>query len=295
MIGHPQSERRRTRTGGVACFLGLLALANASPLRGQLTPTALITGRVVEAGSRQPIEGVSVRLDGDAQVAQTGEDGRFTFDAAPLGRHVLAIDHLPFVPVRDTLVLAEAGATYRVQISLSEGAIELEPILVTVHTVGGPLDDVEDRMERMRRLGLGDIFDRQAIERSGTSRVSHLVAQLPGARLQPIGGRAGAAELRLHAQNDCPPSFYMDGRQVQLRGAVLDDFVTLTDIAFVEVYRRMTALPVEFADEQSQYCGAVAVWTLRGADEGEAFGFGRMLAATAFAALAFIGTLLWCC
>ena len=295
MTRHPRLACGRIRMGGAAFVAAVLIIvADPHSTHAQQTQTALIVGRVTEADGPRPIAGVSVRLD-DVRSALSDDDGIFSFEAVPLGTHSISIDHLSFAPVRDSLVLREAGATYELEIGLSTQPVALAPIVVTVHSVGGPLEDVEDRMARMRRLGLGEIFDRAAIERSGTSRVSHLVAQVPGARLQPVRGRAGASELRLQARNDCQPSFYMDGRRVELYGAPLDDFVALSDVAFVEVYRRLSALPMEFADEQSQNCGVVAVWTRRGDSGGGKFGVTRMLTATTFAAVVLLIARVWCC
>lgn len=296
MIRQLVFERSPPRTRRAAGFVvaGLFALhGGAFPVDAQEVPTARIEGQVVESGLNRPIAGAIVRLEGDDRASRTDEDGRFTFDAVPLGRHVLSIDHFPHQPVRDSIRVEEEAATYVVRIELSEEPIELPPMLVTVRGPGTVLTDVHDRAQRMRRLGLGDQFDRRAIEMSGATRVSHLVARLPGVRLTPIPGRLSASELRLHSRNDCPPSIYVDGRQVRTFGATLDDFVSLPDLEFLEVYRRLSSLPLEFADEQAQSCGAVAAWTRRGNDADEPFGWRRMMTATGFVALSYIVLRLW--
>jgi hypothetical protein len=265
-----------------------VVVAAAFPLSAQRPPTARIEGRVVEARVDRPIEGALVRLDGSERVARSDEDGRFSFENVQLGAYVLSIEHSPFQPVQDSLRLNEEDATYIARILLFEEPIALPPISVTVRGAGTVLTDTWERVERMRRLGTGDFFDRDEIAASGTSRVSYLIARLPGVRMRPVAGRVGAAELRLHPRNDCPPSIYLDGRQMRGTGEVVDDFISLPDVEIVEVYRRMSSLPLEFSDVNSQYCGAVAVWTRRGTDALEPFGWRRLLTATGFAGLAWM-------
>jgi hypothetical protein len=263
-------------------------LAAALPLSAQRPRTAHIEGQVVEAGVDRPVEGALVRLDGSDRIAHTDEDGRFSFDDVPLGTYVLSIERSPFRPVQDSIRLNEQGATYVARILLFEEPIALPPVRVTVRGAGTVLTDTYERVERMRRLGTGDFFDKDDIAASGTSRVSHLIAQLPGVRLRPVAGRVGTAALRLHARNDCAPSIYLDGRQVLTGGEVVDDFISLPDVEIVEVYRRLSSLPMEFADVQSQNCGAVAVWTRRGTGAEEPFGWRRILTAGGFAGLAWV-------
>lgn len=246
-----------------------------------------ISGRVVDAGEGTPVPDASVRLEGTSWSAATDEDGRFVFDDIPVGSYLLVVEHLAYATVRDTVALEDSDLTYDVEVRLSSEAIEVEPVVVEAMR-STPLAEVHDRIERMESLGLGELFDRRAIEESGVTRVSHLVGLTPGARLQPIPGRVGASQLRLHPRNDCAPSFYVDGFQLEVDDESVDDFVPLGAVETLEVYRRSTMLPGEFADEQAQYCGAVVITTRRGSPGTEPFGWGRMIALAGFFSLSWV-------
>lgn len=271
----------------------LLALPAATHAQ---SPRALIVGRVVEQGTDRPIGSATIRLLPDprpaaqasGRTAESDENGRFVFDTVAPGRYTLAVEHLAYAAVEDTVHIREGGVTYDAVIQLAMDAIALDPIAVVVRDDHGAHTDVRDRIRRMRSLGLGDFFDRQQIEASGAQRLTHLVARLPGVSIRPLRNRAAASELRLHPRNDCAPSLYVDGMQLPVDGGSVDDIVGIRDIEFVEVYRRLSELPGEFADERALRCGAIAVWVSRGTEYGERWGWHRMLAAGAFAFIAFV-------
>lgn len=262
--------------------------AAAPPLSdGLSTQIAAIAGRVVDADAGTPIPDAAVRLRGTRWETGTDERGRFTFDGVPVGSYLLVVEHLAYEAVRDSVTLDEPDIAYEVEVQLSTEAIQLEPVVVEAMR-STPMAEVHDRLERMDRLGLGELFDRQAIEASGVSRVSHLVGLTPGARLQPVPGRVGSSQLRLHPRNDCPPSYYVDGFQMDIVDESVDDFVPLDAVETLEVYRRSSMLPGEFADEQAQYCGAVVISTKRGTPGTDPFGWGRMIALAGFVSISWI-------
>lgn len=289
--------RTEVRTGGdarhessrrppylLALLAGIAALGLLLPSPGHAADggeRAVLVGRVLEAGSRAAVQGAAVRLENTRWNGVTDENGHFVFEDIPAGRYLLVVEHLAFQPVQDSIRLDDGGATYDLEITVSQEPIELDPISINVMRTG-PLVDVYDRLDRMRRLGLGDVFDRDDIDRAGVSRVSHLISLLPGARLQPIAGRVGAAELRLHRRNNCAPSYYIDGIRTPMESMSVDDYVSLTAVEALEVYRRMTTLPGEFADERAQNCGAVAIWTRRGPPGHDPFGWRRLFVLVGF-------------
>lgn len=295
MADRTRPGQRRARAGPLLALVAgpLLLLAVAPPAEAQDGGTAVIVGQVVDAGTERPIPAASIRLEGADRVTGSDEEGGFTFEDVALGTYRLRVTHLSYETVEDTIRLAEDGAIYDARIRLSADAIELSGIVVEVWRTPGILSDVHARLERRDRMGLGEVFDRQRIDQSGAHRVSHLIDLLPGTRLQPIPGRVGATELRLHARNDCAPSYYLDGLATQIPGGSVDDLVPLRDVEAVEVYRRLSSIPGEFADERALNCGAVAVWTRRTTDEGKAMGWGRMLGLAGFASLAYLATTLW--
>lgn len=294
-MAHPQRQPThrfpRGRIGILVgwCLLAALAAGDPPPLAAddpddESASTAILSGLVLEAATDQPVAGASVRLSGTDFHMVSRDNGRFEFSDVPLGSYELVVEHLAFETLRDSIHVEEAGVRYQVDIRLDADVLELDPIDVQV-VRPGPLEDVYQRLNTSRRLGLGDVFDRQDIERSGVSHLSTLIRTLPGARMQSIPGRAGAQSLRIHSRNDCAPSFYVDGMQVPLDGGSVDDVVTLGSVETLEVYRRLSQIPGEYADEQAQRCGAVAVWSQRGTDVGERFGWRRLVAFLTFASM----------
>jgi len=248
---------------------------------------ARIQGRVVEEGTGTGVEAATIELRGTDRVQISGEGGRFAFDRIPPGEYVLGVEHLAYASVSIPISIAEADAVYQVEIRVAPEAIALEPMVVEVRRAGIQ-GSVRDRIEWMDLVGLGTSFDRAAIDASGAIRVSHLVSRIPGVQLRTIPGRTFGSELRLVPQQDCGPSVYIDGIRSPLAGATVDDMVSLGEVESVEVYRRLSELPGEFADDVARRCGAVVISTRRGWQPGEAFGWRRMVVLTGFVAVSYL-------
>lgn len=248
---------------------------------------ARIQGRVVEEGTEIGVEAATIELRGTDRVRISGEGGRFAFDRIPPGDYILAVEHLAFAPVTVPIAITEADAVYQVEIRLAPEAIALEPLVVEVRRAGIQ-GTVRDRIEWMELVGLGTSFDRAAIDASGAIRVSHLVARIPGVQLRTIPGRTFGSELRLVPQQDCGPSVYIDGIRSPLLGGNVDDMVSLGEVESVEVYRRLSELPGEFADDEARRCGAVVIATRRGWQPGEVFGWRRMVVLAGFVTVSFL-------
>lgn len=224
----------------------------------------MLQGAVWDDGDGAPVAEAVVELEGPlTRSALTDADGRFRVEGLAAGRYDLRVAHVAFRDVHREVAIPGNDRMVDVEVRLLPDAIPLEPIVVRVEGGRrpglGPLADVYDRMDRMRGLGLGRIFDRREIVRSGTTRISHLVAQVVGVRGRPVPGSPG---LILHLNHRaCPPSVYIDG--LPARGMGVDDILPSTAEA-VEVYRRLSELPGEFWDDNSSRCGAIAIWTRRG-------------------------------
>jgi TonB family protein len=54
-------------------------------------PTVPLVGRVLRAGDRQPLGGLTVLVDDGAPATETNANGSFTFDAVPVGAHVIHV------------------------------------------------------------------------------------------------------------------------------------------------------------------------------------------------------------
>ena len=101
----------------------------AAPLTAQ-SATGLVTGRVVDSASRQPLSAVSVRIVGSANGALSRGDGTFTISLVGAGLHQVRASRIGFA-ARTQSVTVVAGGTVNVDIALSPQAAVLSDIVVT--------------------------------------------------------------------------------------------------------------------------------------------------------------------
>ncbi len=104
---------RRTGIGTAAPLLGfLLCLSLAGGLRAQA-----IVGRLVEAGSGEPIPGAVVRLLDTTQVERawslTAGDGGFHFEGTPPGDYRIEVERIGFETWRSSVLSVPAAVTLR--------------------------------------------------------------------------------------------------------------------------------------------------------------------------------------
>jgi hypothetical protein len=276
-------------------LVALVILLGFSPRGLELAerePRALLVrveGRVVDGTERTPIAGARVQLAETPWIEVTDSSGAFAFENIPAGDYLLLTEAPGFVSVGAPLRIdVGEGWIYEVEVRLSAEAILLDPIVVRAPQTGIALEDLRERLDWTGRTGLGVGMDRQAIEASGAIQVSHLLARLPGVRLLPTPGRFGGMQVRLSPLRECQPAVYIDGIKSPLAGGSVDDLVSMGELEAVEVYRRLSDLPGEFADEAARLCGAVVLTTRRGQELGQPFGWRRMLTLSGFVFLSYL-------
>ena len=111
----------------LAVMLG--AILVASPLAAQ-NATGIVTGRVVDSASRQPLSAVSVRVVGTTNGALTRMDGSFTISLVGAGTHQVRASRIGFSAQTRT-VTVQAGGTVTVEIAMAPQAAVLSDIVVT--------------------------------------------------------------------------------------------------------------------------------------------------------------------
>lgn len=108
-------------------MLGLFLMTGAGSARAQ----ARIEGRVVEAGSEEPLIGANVRLVGTSRGAATDADGRFVIGNLEAGTYALEAMMIGFEPAHaENVVVAESG-TATVTLRLAETVMPLREVVVT--------------------------------------------------------------------------------------------------------------------------------------------------------------------
>ena len=225
-----------------------------------------LLGRLVDRSTGDPVDAASLSLVSTAWQALSDERGSFLMEEVAPGPHVVRIRHLAYGTVRWP-VLVVPGRTVELRIELSPVPIALEPIVVTtVRDRRLEMKGFYDRLEWSRRTGLGHFFTREEIERRNPLRLSHLLTDVPGLRVDCTAGLRGCRIVMARSAHRCAgATVYLDGFRLRIFGSEsIDDFVVPADVAGIEVYGGMSDLAGEFADPNAIRCGAVAIWTRSG-------------------------------
>ncbi|HSW30607.1 MAG TPA: TonB-dependent receptor plug domain-containing protein [Longimicrobiales bacterium] len=130
---------RRSRRSRALLCLGVMALGAASPgAVARATPASAqqsgtILGTVTCALTRQPLEGVSIKVGAhDSVAARTGPDGRFFLDRVPPGRTTLVLELRPgYVPALRLLDVLPGSAT-EILVELAPVTAQADELVVAV-------------------------------------------------------------------------------------------------------------------------------------------------------------------
>lgn len=236
-------------------------LREESRLRGQVPDSAAtVRGWVVEYETGVPLEGATVSLASGPDslpgvVARiSGPGGTFFFPVVPPGLYRLSATLLGYMDLRDTLRV-ESASDLELTLPLSVSPVPLEPIVVDItQRPIGPLAGFERRRRKLR----GTFITREDIEASNPFEFTDLLRTIPGTRLVPTA----TFGQRVTFRGGCTPDLWVDGTHVSTRGDI-DSFLRPEDLEAVEIYRGPET-PGEFG---GNLCGAIVVWTRRGAPE----------------------------
>lgn len=244
--------------------LVLLVLAPAglvAPLAAAVVPTgASISGVVLDASNAQPVEGAAVRLRGtDYQVA-TDAGGRFVLVDVNPGTYVLETQHIAYATRSDSIVV-ERGEEMALEVRLSATALDLKPLVVSVHASRLRSVGFYDR----KKMGIGIFITRDDIEARHIRRVSDLLSSVPG--LHRTLRKDGMSNISMRGVKtivtDCTTQYFLDGVPSHV-GIIGIDVVPPADIAGIEIYKGSSELPTQF-DVGRAMCGAILIWTRDGA------------------------------
>jgi TonB-linked SusC/RagA family outer membrane protein len=110
-------------------FVAALLLAVATSPGLAQNPGA-IQGRVVEAGTQQPLPNTQVTLVGTTRTMLTNPNGEFLMPGVPAGTHRIRVEYLGFSTIEQT-VRVEPERTTRLDFALQPDAISLDAVVVT--------------------------------------------------------------------------------------------------------------------------------------------------------------------
>lgn len=255
-----------------------LPLSSASAGR----ETGTLMGVVMDAGSREPLEGASVLLPGPRKTAVTNSRGRFTFSSLPSGTLNLKVIRLGYA---DTLgeVDVPIGKAVYMEVVMATEPIDMDPIRVTAVRRRIELPGLED-FERRYNSGWGKFVLGEEIQRRSPRKLVDVLWETG------VDTWNDGRSLRMR-RTMCAPIVYLDGQKLTVmprsgtmstrtgwirhsrpgyaystaeeEAAAVLDLINPMDVAAVEVYQGPAETPGEYIDSNSQ-CGVILVWTRRG-------------------------------
>lgn len=110
----------------LALVVGLLCSVRLSAQ----APTGIISGRVVDAESQQPVADVAVVVEGTRRGAVTAADGSFTIVGVPAGAQTVRVRRIGFAAPTQVVTVV-AGSTANVTFGVSRQAAVLEQVVTT--------------------------------------------------------------------------------------------------------------------------------------------------------------------
>lgn len=214
---------------------------------------AKVSGRVLDVNSR-PVAAAQLTLEWGGYTQISDPQGRFVFPDVPPGRYQLAVSHIGYTTVNDSLLI-EPGASLELGIRVAPHAIPLAPLTVTVKS---------RRLERLgfyerQKVGHGGFLTRTEIAKANPSMPTDILRNLRGVRLNP---RATGRGFTVLGRGDCRYRYYVDGIRVA-PGFELDDF-DWQWIEALEVYRGSADTPPQFNNTvtgDATGCGVIVIWT----------------------------------
>jgi hypothetical protein len=233
-------------------------------LRPGPTPTATLTGSVVDQVGRQPLAGAVVEVNG-AVVAQTDSLGVFSVQGAPMlwGPNAVRVTHRSFTDAQtvDEFWIRSANETIELSVTLDVAVVALPGLDVEAAPARLPGLVARGFYERMEKTTSAAVFwtadDILARDVDDWDDMMRGI-RFGRPRAATTFGRAGTGVCGVNQE----ALAFLDGAYIGYVSA-LARTVRPEAIAGLEVYQGIAGLPIEF-NLHGADCGVVVVWTFRG-------------------------------
>jgi len=224
---------------------------------------ARISGLVLAASDRHPIEGARIRifiLDRPIEILSNAE-GRFVLKDLPAGDYKVQIE-------ADGLTSQEAPVTlgsrdrFDMEFLVGVPPAVVLPELEVVEAVptwpkGTPISSGRPEFERRRQEGNGRYFGPEEIARRNAPSLQDLLRMVPGVVVDCANNLVCTMRFN-RSPRGCSPGYWVDG--IPATDPSVLYLTRPTDLAGVEVYSGSSQVPVEMEGRNSR-CGVVAIWT----------------------------------
>lgn len=275
MAAFPCSSRRSGRRGfvitqraarhvliGALCSVTFTTPSAAQPSNrpGTAQSGGALRGTAVSS-TGTPLEGVQLRITfGSLSVApraESDEAGNFQFagiNASPVWVHARRLGYRP----DSVLVELPAQGPATVRVALERAVVELSAVrVIGRRDIVGPMAGFYQRQS----TGNGRFFTSAEIDRRNASRLTDLLRDVPGLRIEARGMQN---VIRIRGAR-CSPLIWLDGQALMSAEVDMDAWDTRT-FEGIEVYSGPAGVPVEFQRNArvSSSCGTIILWSRMG-------------------------------
>ncbi|HET8654200.1 MAG TPA: TonB-dependent receptor plug domain-containing protein [Longimicrobiaceae bacterium] len=244
---------RRCCGAGVVVLCLIAAIAADSSAQGGAVGDLRVEAR--DAGSRAPVAGAQVIVQGMGVGGVTDQSGVLVLSGVAAGVRAVSVAHLGYGAAM-AHVSIPVGGLGTGTIELVRAPLRLAPLRVVAEARLSPPEWTGFYQRLTSRPGT--FFTRADILRIKPRFLSDLLRQAPGVSLSPTGGGRAHASMRGPSGLHCPVQYFIDGTPADA-GYEIDDLLP-EDVAGVEIYRGPASLPAQF-NRGNAMCGVIVVWT----------------------------------
>jgi TonB-dependent SusC/RagA subfamily outer membrane receptor len=247
----------------ILCAAALFAIWLGDAASAHAQQTGTVQGLVIDGGTRRPIAGAQVNIQGTQIGMVTNDQGRFLLMNVPAGTHVVRVELLGYgTATREVAVVAGQEST--VNFTLETAALQLGEIVVT-GVSGGAVERAKVPFSVTR-------VDLEQMPVQAVNPLSQLQGRVPGANIAQFSGRPGNAPAVIlrgptsinAAGRGQEPLYILDG--VVLSSSIQD--INAADIESVEIVKGAAASTLYGSRAAA---GVIAITTKRGSGDGVRF------------------------
>ena len=191
--------------------LGVSAIVLAPMFAAAQQPTGIVTGRVVDRGTQQPVVGATVRVVGTTRGGQTSDSGTYRITGVPAGAANVQALRIGYASITRPLTIS-AGQTATVDFTLDPAATTLDVVQVTATG--------QEQSRRESGVSTATISVAQDVPQAAVSNLQTVLSsRAAGVVVQEEGGTTGsAARIRIRGSNSVSlsndPLIIVDGIRV---------------------------------------------------------------------------------
>jgi hypothetical protein len=191
-----------------------------------------------------------VAVGADSVRVRSDSAGKFHASGLTAAAVTVRVRRLGYQPKTLDLVLREGSPP--ILITLEPNPAELGTVKIR-EIAAEPDARLREFYARRASNSFGKYFEGSDIEKRRPQFISEMFRQVPGVTLS-ASGRVGNT-LRIRG---CPPLVWIDG--VRIPNTQIDEVVTPSDVAAVEIYSSFAGIPAQYFD-RSATCGTILVWS----------------------------------